>query len=91
MPALPASVGEDSIPLARIVRYAVYAIAIFAVGAFVATVVGNLLGFLRFALYPLSEPLTRLFIDGVELLEDGLRLFAVLVGVGVFLSQFEKG
>lgn len=56
----------------------------------VAAVVGQLLGLVRFARIPLSEPLARRYGDGVRLLERGIRIFALLAGLGVFLSQFEN-
>ncbi|MFC6755545.1 MULTISPECIES: hypothetical protein [Haloarcula] len=82
--------SDTSIPVGRIARFALLALAIFAAGEVVATVVGQLLAQLRFLIVPLSEPLGRLFADGVRLLERGIRVFALLVGVGVFLSQFER-
>jgi len=80
---------DTSIPVGRIVRYALLTLAIFAAGVVVAAVVGRVLALFRFVIVPLSEPLARLFADGVRLLERGIRIFAALVGVGVFLSQFE--
>lgn len=80
---------DTSIPVGRIVRYALLTLAVFAAGVVVAALVGRLLTLFGFLLIPVSEPLARLFADGVGLLERGIRIFALLVGVGVFLSQFE--
>ena len=80
---------DEQLPIRRIARYALYALAVVAGGIVVAAVVGELLLLFRFPMYAVSEGLARTYADLVVLLRRGVRAFAVLVALGVFMTQFE--
>jgi|GEM_PF-2318202 hypothetical protein len=81
---------DGPIPLARIVRHSLYAVAIFAAGTLLAEVLVGLVTLIGVSLYGVVTPLGRFIMEAAWPLRDGIRLFGLLVGVGVFLSQFER-
>ncbi|MDS0258484.1 hypothetical protein NDI56_03550 [Haloarcula sp. S1CR25-12] len=81
---------DEPIPLARIARYSLYAVAIFAAGTLCAGFVASLVRLVGVSLYGVVTPLGRPVLDAVLPVRDGIRAFALLVAVGVFLTQFER-
>jgi len=81
---------NNRIPLARIARYSLYAVAIFAAGTLCAEFVASLVRLLGAALYSVFTPLGRSIVDAAWPVRNGIRTFALLVAVGVFLTQFER-
>ena len=81
-----------SIPLRRIVRYAFYALAVALVGWVAAGGVRVVADLLYFALLFVFEGdvLRNVHRTVVGPTRRAIRLFSLLVAVGVFLSQFER-
>ena len=81
---------DESIPIVRVLRYACYALVIVAGGYLCATLVFGILDVFTGLIYSLFGPfMADSWRELLTLIRDTITGFAVLVAVGVFLTQFE--
>lgn len=89
-PALRSFLPKESIPFLRIARYACYALVVFAVGTIFADVVfGALDVFTGVINQFLGSHIGWVWRELLNFVREIIRTFALLVALGVFLTQFE--
>ncbi|WP_396613420.1 hypothetical protein ACH9L7_17490 (plasmid) [Haloferax sp. S1W] len=90
--SLAKSLPDESIPLRRIGRYACYALTVAALGFLGADIVFFVLDlFTGLIESGLGRLYAGLWLDLLDFVQEVVEVFSVLVGLGVFLSQFERG
>lgn len=92
---VPDTVRDDlaSIPTRRIVRYALYALAVVALGPIAVEAAFFVFDLAQYPLYflPVGSIDGWLYDHVLLPLTDVIQLFSYLLAAGVFLSQFERG
>ncbi|MFC7097611.1 hypothetical protein [Halobaculum marinum] len=82
---------DDPLPIARIVRYAVLAMGVYALGLVTAGVVYAAFDLFTDLFYAVpGDVFGRAWADLTTLVRDAVEAFALLVALGVFLTQFER-
>ena len=91
-PSLATVLPNEFVPIRRIGRYACYALTLAALGFLGADIVFFVLDLFTGLI---ENSLGRIFAimwdDLLSLVRDVVKAFALLVALGVFLSQFETG
>ncbi|WP_435065146.1 hypothetical protein [Halobaculum sp. EA56] len=83
---------DGPLPLARIARYAALALVVYAVGVVSAAAAFAVLDVFSVVFYSLpGDLLADAWVDLAALVRDAVEAFALLVALGVFLTQFESG
>ena len=90
--SLPKLFPDEFVPLCRIGRYACYSLVLVALGFLGSEVVFFVLDLFTGLV---EDSLGHMFVvvwdDLLNLVRDVVKAFALLVALGVFLSQFETG
>ncbi|ELZ80520.1 hypothetical protein KU306_17800 (plasmid) [Haloferax larsenii] len=91
-PSLAKLLPNEFVPLRRIGRYACYSLTLVALGFLGADIVFFVLDlFTGLAEDVLGYVFVVVWDDLLNLVRDVVKAFALLVALGVFLSQFETG
>ncbi len=81
---------QEPILFFRIARYACYALVVFAVGALFGEIIFGTLDLFTGAIHQIfGAPLSEMWRESLSFVRQAVRTFALLVSLGVFLTQFE--